>query len=331
MTKGRAMSSSCHPFILSPCQVLQKENATRMLAQNTIKRSTSIRESVGDRIFLGGVYLFLTVVLLTVLYPLIYVVSSSFSSPLAVSSGRVWLWPVDFSLRGYQVTLSNPQIITGYVNSIYYTFFGTLISVTLTVLVAYPLSRRTLFGRNGIMLFITFTMIFSGGLIPTYLVVKELGMLNTRWAMLIPQAVAAWQVIIARTFFQVNIPDELAEAAELDGCSDLRFLWSVVIPLSKPIIAVLVLMYAVGQWNAYFDALLYLKSAELEPLQLVLRSILILNTTTSGSMEASAMVERQQMADLLKYALIVVGSLPVLILYPFAQRYFVRGMLIGSI
>lgn len=302
-----------------------------MLAQNTLKRSTSIRESVGDRIFLGGVYLFLTVVLLTVLYPLIYVVSSSFSSPLAVSSGRVWLWPVDFSLRGYQVTLSNPQIITGYVNSIYYTFFGTLISVTLTVLVAYPLSRRTLFGRNGIMLFITFTMIFSGGLIPTYLVVKELGMLNTRWAMLIPQAVAAWQVIIARTFFQVNIPDELAEAAELDGCSDLRFLWSVVIPLSKPIIAVLVLMYAVGQWNAYFDALLYLKSAELEPLQLVLRSILILNTTTSGSMEASAMVERQQMADLLKYALIVVGSLPVLILYPFAQRYFVRGMLIGSI
>ncbi|HRA68159.1 MAG TPA: ABC transporter permease subunit, partial [Caldilinea sp.] len=144
-------------------------------------------------------------------------------------------------------------------------------------------------------------------------------------------AMAAWQVIIARTFFQVSIPEELAEAAELDGCSDLRFLWSVVIPLSKPILAVLVLMYAVGQWNAYFDALLYLKSAELHPLQLVLRSILILNTTTSGSMEASVMVERQQMADLLKYSLIVVGSLPVLLIYPFAQRYFVRGMLIGSV
>ena len=156
-------------------------------------------------------------------------------------------------------------------------------------------------------------------------------MLNTRWALLIPQAMAAWQVIIARTFFQVSIPEELAEAAELDGCSDLRFLWSVVIPLSKPILAVLVLMYAVGQWNAYFDALLYLKSAELHPLQLVLRSILILNTTTSGSMEASVMVERQQMADLLKYSLIVVGSLPVLLIYPFAQRYFVRGMLIGSV
>lgn len=296
-----------------------------------LKRSASIRESVGDRIFLLGVYLFLAVVLLIVLYPLVYVVSSSFSSPLAVSSGRVWLWPVDFTLKGYRVALSNPQIIIGYANSLYYTFFGTLISVALTVLVAYPLSRRGLFGRNAVMIFITFTMIFYGGLIPTYLVVKNLGMLNTRWALLIPQAVAAWQVIIARTFFQVNIPEELAEAAELDGCTDLRFLWSVVIPLSKPILAVLVLMYAVGQWNAYFDALLYLKSTDLHPLQLVLRSILILNTTASGSMEASVMVERQQMADLLKYSLIVVGSLPVLIIYPFAQRYFVRGMLIGSI
>lgn len=302
-----------------------------MVRQKTFKRPPRIRESVGDRLFLVGVYLFLTIVFVLVFYPLLYVFSSSLSSPLAVSSGRVWLWPVDFSLRGYQVTLGNPQIITGYANSLYYTFFGTLISVVLTVLLAYPLSRRTLAGRNSIMLFITFTMIFSGGLIPTYLVVKELGMLNTRWALLIPQAVAAWQVIIARTFFQVNIPEELAEAAALDGCSDLRFLWSVVLPLSKPILAVLVLMYAVGQWNAYFDALLYLKSADLQPLQLVLRSILILNTATSGTMDAVTMAERQQMADLLKYALIVVGSLPVLLIYPFAQRYFVRGMLIGSI
>jgi len=302
-----------------------------MAHAESIKRPLKIRESIGDRIFLFFVYLFLFVVLLIVLYPLIYVVSSSFSSPAAVSSGKVWLYPVDFSLRGYEVAFSNPQIVTGYGNSLYYTIFGTLISVTLTVLVAYPLSRRTLFGRDAIMIFIVFTMIFYGGLIPTYLVVKNLGMIDTRWALLIPQAIAAWQVIIARTFFQVSIPEELAEAAELDGCSDLRFLWSVVLPLSKPILAVLVLMYAVGQWNAYFDALLYLKSAALHPLQLVLRSILILNTTTSGSMEASVMVERQQMADLLKYSLIVVGSLPVLLIYPFAQRYFVKGMLIGSV
>jgi putative aldouronate transport system permease protein len=302
-----------------------------MARAETINRPRRIRESLGDRVFLLFVYTFLAVVLLIVLYPLVYVVSSSFSSPVAVSSGRVWLWPVDFSLRGYQVAFSNPQIVTGYANSLYYTIFGTLISVTLTVLVAYPLSRRTLWGRDTLMIFIVFTMIFYGGLIPTYLVVKNMGLLNTRWALLLPQAIAAWQVIIARTFFQVSIPEELAEAAELDGCSDLRFLWSVVLPLSKPILAVLVLMYAVGQWNAYFDALLYLKSAELHPLQLVLRSILILNTTTSGSMEASVMVERQQLADLLKYSLIVVGSLPVLLIYPFAQRYFVRGMLIGSI
>jgi putative aldouronate transport system permease protein len=301
------------------------------MVSGTVQRPKRIRESLSDRIFMFFVYLFLFVVLMIVLYPLVYVVSSSFSSPLAVSSGQVWLWPVEFSLRGYEVAFSNPQIVTGYANSLYYTFFGTLISVALTVLLAYPLSRRTLFGRNTIMIFITFTMIFYGGLIPTYLVVKNLGMLNTRWALLIPQAVAAWQVIIARTFFQVNIPDELAEAAELDGCGDLRFLWSVVLPLSKPILAVLVLMYAVGQWNAYFDALLYLKSADLYPLQLVLRSILILNTFVSGSMEASVMIERQQLADLLKYSLIVVGSLPVLLIYPFAQRYFVRGMLIGSI
>jgi putative aldouronate transport system permease protein len=304
-------------------------NASTM--QKPPQQTTRIRESLGDRFFMFAVYVFLFVILVIVLYPLIYVISSSFSSPLAVSSGKVWLWPVDFSLRGYEVAFSNPQIVTGYANSLYYTIFGTLISVTLTVLLAYPLSRRTLFGRSGIMIFIVFTMIFYGGLIPTYLVVKNLGMLNTRWALLIPQALAAWQVIIARTFFQVNIPEELAEAAELDGCSDLRFLWSVVLPLSKPILAVLVLMYAVGQWNAYFDALLYLKSADLYPLQLVLRSILILNTFTSGSMEASVMIERQQLADLLKYSLIVVGSLPVLLIYPFAQRYFVRGMLIGSV
>jgi putative aldouronate transport system permease protein len=296
-----------------------------------LRHETHIRESFGDRLFLAGIYLILTIVLLIVLYPLVYIISSSFSSPLAVSSGRVWLWPVDFSLRGYEVTLGNPQILTGYANSLFYTVFGTLISVTLTVLLAYPLSRKSFFGRNILMVFLVFTMLFSGGLIPTYLVVKNLGMLDTRWAMLIPQAIAVWQVIITRTFFQASIPDELVEASELDGCSDLRFLWSVVLPLSKPIIAVLVLMYAIFQWNSYFDALIYLKSPELYPLQLVLRGILILNTTTSGTMEASAMLERRQLADLLKYSLIVVASLPVLLIYPFVQRYFVKGMLIGAV
>jgi putative aldouronate transport system permease protein len=295
------------------------------------RNKNSIRESFGDRIFLAFIYAILFIILLIVLYPLIYIVSSSLSSPLAVSSGKVWLWPVDFSLRGYEVVFKNPQIISGYGNSLFYTFFGTIISVTLTVLLAYPLSRKTFFGRNFLMFFIVFTMLFYGGLIPTYLVVKELGMVDTRWALLLPNALAVWQVIIARTFFQSTIPDELVEASEMDGCSDLRFLWSVVIPLSKPIIAVLVLMYAVFQWNAYFDALIYLKSPDLHPLQLVLRNIIILNTSGGGSMEASEMLERQQLADLMKYALIVVASLPVLIIYPFVQRHFVKGMMIGSI
>jgi len=296
-----------------------------------LQRSNRIKESVGDKIFLGFVYLFLLLLLTIILLPLIYIVSSSFSSPLAVTSGQVILWPVDFSTRGYEVALSNPQILTGYANSLFYTFFGTIISVTLTIAIAYPLSRRTFYGRNILMAFLVFTMLFNGGLIPTYLVVKALGMLDTRWALLIPAAIGVWQVIIARTFFQSSIPDELAEAAELDGCGDMRFLWSVVLPLSKPIIAVLALMYAIYQWNSYFDALIYLKSSDLYPLQLILRSILILNTTSSGSMDAKTMLERQQLADLLKYSLIVISSLPVLVIYPFVSRYFTKGILIGAV
>lgn len=291
----------------------------------------SIRESYGDRLFLSVVYIILTMILLAVLYPLVYIVSSSFSDPIAVSSGRVWLWPVDFSLLGYKAVLSNPQILTGYGNSLFYALLGTLISVTLTVVFAYPLSRKSFYGRNPLMFFITFTMLFSGGLIPSYLVVKELGMLDTRWALLIPGAIGVWQVIVTRTFFQSNIPDELAEASEIDGCSDLRFMWSVVIPLSKPIIAVLCLMYAVGQWNAYFDALIYLKSQELYPLQLVLRSILILGNAPSSNIDVTELLRRQALADLMKYSLIVVASLPVLIIYPFIQRHFTQGMLIGSV
>lgn len=289
-----------------------------------------IKNSTGDSIFLGFVYFALFLVLIVVIYPLIYIISSSVSSPAAVASGRVWLWPVDLSLKGYETLFRNPQIMTGYGNSLLYTAAGTLISVSLTIMIAYPLSRRTFYGRGVIMMVITFTMLFSGGLIPTYMVVKEMGMIDSRWALIIPNAIWVWQVIIARSFFQNSIPDELFEASEMDGCSDLRFMWSVVIPLSKPIIAVLVLMYAVGQWNAYFDALIYLKSSKLFPLQLVLRSIIILNNS-AGAMDAMKMVERQQLSELLKYSLIVVASLPVLIIYPFVQRFFVQGMLVGSV
>ncbi|MEK3984216.1 carbohydrate ABC transporter permease [Paenibacillus sp. FSL K6-3166] len=289
-----------------------------------------IKESTGDKLFLTTIYILLSLVVIAVIYPLIFIISSSISSPAAVTSGRVWLWPVDISFKGFKVLLNTPEIITGYGNSIFYTAAGTFISVVLTIMIAYPLSRRGFFGRNTLMMIITFTMIFSGGLIPTYMVVKELHLIDTRWALLIPNAIWVWQVIIARSFFQSSIPEELLEASEIDGCSDMRFVWSVVIPLSKPILAVLVLMYAVGQWNAYFDALIYLKSANLFPLQLVLRSIIIQNNS-AGTMDAMKMVERQQLAELLKYALIVIATLPVLVIYPFVQRYFVQGMLVGSV
>jgi putative aldouronate transport system permease protein len=291
---------------------------------------TKIKESAADKTFLVTIYILLSIVALVVIYPLIFIVSSSISSPAAVTSGRVWLWPVDISFNGYKALFNTPEILIGYGNSIFYTVAGTLISVALTIMIAYPLSRKTFFGRNTLMMIITFTMIFSGGLIPTYMVVKQLHLIDTRWALLIPNAIWVWQVIIARSFFQSSIPGELLEASEIDGCSDMRFIWSVVLPLSKPIIAVLVLMYAVGQWNAYFDALIYLKSADLFPLQLILRSIIIQNNG-SGAMDVAKMVERQQLTELLKYSLIVVATLPVLVIYPFVQRHFVQGMLVGSV
>jgi len=281
--------------------------------------------------FLFCTYLLLCTFLAVVLLPLLNIVASSFSDPIAVSSGRVLFWPVEFSLRGYEVALSSPQIITGFLNSLFYTVFGALISVAFTIALAYPLSRKTLFGRGPLIGVVIFTMLFSGGLIPTYLVVQELGMINTRWALIIPQAIGVWQVVIASTYFRTMIPDELYEAAQLDGCGDLRFLWKVALPLAKPMVAVIALMYAIAQWNSYFDALLYLKDADLYPIQLVLRNILILNTSPGGMTDTAQMLERQQLADLLKYSLIVIASVPVLLIYPFVARYFTKGIMIGAI
>jgi putative aldouronate transport system permease protein len=262
---------------------------------------------------------------------MLYILANSFSSPQAVTAGQVFLWPVDFTLKGYETVLSDPQVLTGYANSLFYMVAGTFISTTLTICLAWPLSRRTFMGRNVIMTVILFTMLFSGGLIPTYLVVQHLGMLDTRWSLLLPQAIAVWQVIIARTFFRSAVPEELVEAASLDGASDLRFLWSVVLPLSKPLIAVIALMYAIGQWNGYFDAMLYLKSSDLFPLQLVLRNILVLNATNGGTNDLAAQAQNQELVNLLKYSLIVITSVPVLVIYPFVARYFNKGVLIGSV
>ncbi|WP_084597889.1 carbohydrate ABC transporter permease [Micromonospora chokoriensis] len=303
------------------------------LPKPQVKRADAkkVREPFGDRIFLVVITLMLAVLLALVLLPLIYIVASSFSSVAAVNEGRVSFWPVEFSLKAYEVAFSNPKVLTGYYNSLIYAIFGTLISVTLTVAIAYPLSRKAFFGRNVLMTFLIFTMLFSGGLIPTYMVVQDLGMLDTRWALLIPNAIGVWQVIIARTFFAHSIPDELYEAATLDGASELRFLRSVVLPLSKPLLAVLILMYTIFQWNSYFDALVYLKDPDLFPLQIVLRELLILNQSNGGSTNLAQQLEQQQLANVLKYALIVVSSLPVLLIYPFVARHFTKGVMVGAV
>ncbi|BBH18881.1 sugar ABC transporter permease [Paenibacillus baekrokdamisoli] len=291
-----------------------------------------IREPFGDRVLLTIIYLVLTVLMLAVLYPLLYILSSSLSSPNAVVSGRVWLFPVELSFKAYASIFQSTQLMQGYWNTIIYTVVGTAINILFTVLLAYPLSKSTFFGRKLIMIMMMVTLFFDGGLIPTYLLVKNLHMLDTRWALWLPGALSVFQVIVARTFFQTSIPEELAEAARIDGCRDTRYLLSIVLPLSKPILAVMTLMYAVGHWNAYFDALIYLRSEGLFPLQYVLRNLLILNAADPEMLANTTQKLRDQgFEQALKYALIVVACVPVLIMYPFVQRHFVKGVMIGSL
>lgn len=291
-----------------------------------------IRDTAGDRVFMTFNYLILTLLLIIILYPLIYVLSASFSSGQAVSSGRVWLWPVEPTLAGYEAIFKNRMVLVGFYNSFFYTIAGTLINLVMTILAAYPLSRPDLPGRRIIAFLFFFTLLFGGGLIPTYLIINDLGMLNTRWAMIIPGALSVWNVLIARTFFENNIPRELREAAELDGCDDFNFLWRIVLPLSGSIMAVLALFYGVAHWNSYFNALIYLYNQNLWPLQLVLRDILVENQVDPNMMtDAREMAAKAQLRELLKYSFIVVATVPLLVVYPFVQRHFVRGVMIGSV
>ncbi|MCL2834537.1 MAG: carbohydrate ABC transporter permease [Treponema sp.] len=273
------------------------------------------------------------IIIIVVLAPLVHIIACSFSSPVAVMSSRVYLWPVDFSVKGYSAVFNNKQIWVGYGNSVFYTVTGTLINLIVTMCAAYPLSRKNvIYGKKYIMFLFTFTMLFSGGLIPSYLLIKNLGMLNTRWAMILPGALSVWNMAIAITYLSNTIPEELYEAAEIDGCKDLRLFVRVVLPLSGPILGVLGLFYAIAHWNAYFNALLYLKSSSLNPLQIILRDILIANQVdTSMISDIRDIIERQGMADLLKYSIIVVASIPALVIYPFIQKYFVKGVMVGSL
>jgi len=292
----------------------------------------SIRDSGIDRAFTTFNYIILTCFTLSVLLPLIFIVSASLSSPQAVTGGRVTLWPVEFSLQGYKTIFEYKRVWIGFGNSLLYTFVGTIFNLVLTIMAGYPLSRRDLVGRRIVIAMFLFTMLFDAGLIPTFLVVKNLGLLNTRAAMILPTGVGVFNLLITITYFRTTIPDELLDAARIDGCNDFRFLIAIVLPLSRPVIAVLVLFYAVNHWNSYFNALIYLKDQDLFPLQLVLREILIRNTVEPTLLnDVQELVAREGLRELLKYSLIIVASVPVLIIYPFVQRHFVKGMLLGSV
>jgi len=287
----------------------------------------------GDKIFDIVNYTGMILFLIIVAYPLYFILIGSFSDPLYIYNGEVILWPKGFTLLGYERIFSNNKILIGYKNTILYTVVGTCINVALTLTSGYALSRKDLKLRCFVMGMFAFTLLFNGGLIPTYLVVKKLGILYTFWAMVIPNALSIFNVMIARTYFESNIPTDMFEAASIDGCGNLRFFFTIVLPLSETLIAVLVLFYAVSHWNAFFNALIYLNDEEMYPLQLILRNILIVNQATDSSMlsDVEEIIERQKAAELVRYGIIIVSSLPVLILYPFIQKHFVKGVMIGSL
>ncbi|QJC50854.1 carbohydrate ABC transporter permease [Paenibacillus albicereus] len=285
-----------------------------------------------DKAFGIAVYAVLGLVTLAVLYPLYYVLIASFSDPLAIMNGEVWLWPKGLTGDSYLNILENDAILRGFLNTVLYTVAGTALNLTMTVLGAYPLSRSDFVGRNLFMGLMVFTMFFGGGLIPSYLLIKNLGLLDTFWVMILPGAVSIWNIIIMRTYFQQSIPPEMQEAAVIDGCSNFGTLLRVVLPLSLPILAVTVLFYAVGHWNAFFNALLYLSERPKFPLQLILREILIQGQTDDmvrASTESA--IKARQAVEGIKYAVLIVANIPMLLLYPFLQRYFVKGILVGAI
>lgn len=298
------------------------------------KRKSMIKDSRGDRIFTAVNYVLLTVFAIIALYPLVYVLFASISDPIAVNSGAMVLWPIGVNFKGYRAILSNQWILTGYLNSILYTVVGTVLNVIVTFMASYSLSRKDMYGHGLITFIMVFTMWFGGGLIPTFLVVKSLNLLNTRAVMYVLGLVSVYNCIICRSFISSSIPGELQEAARIDGANDFQIVWKIIFPLSGPVLAILALYYALGHWNSYFNALIYLDDRNLQPLQIFLREILIENSRVEIPTDAedlASMVERTQMAQTMKYSLIIVASLPMLIIYPFVQKFFVKGVMIGSV
>jgi len=299
----------------------------------------AVRRTSGDKMYDAIIFVVLTFIFIAVAYPLYFIIISSISDPVKVSSGQVIFWPQGFTPDGYKKVFENKMIVRGFLNSIWYSVLGVLINLAVTLPTAYALSRDDFFGRKIISFFYIITMFIGGGLIPTYLVIRDMGMLNTVWALVVPGAMGVYNMMVARTFFKTNIPSELLDAARIDGCGDTRFFVSIVLPISSAIIAILVLWCGVGHWNSYFSALIYIFSPEKQPLQIVLRSILLQNTDNllgarTALLTAEAILERQRMEalkEMMKYSLIVVANLPVMILYPFIQKHFVKGVTVGSL
>lgn len=291
----------------------------------------SMKETRADRVFDWINVIFATLVLFVVVYPLIVVLSSSFSDAFALMAGKVWLFPVKPTLDGYKAILQHKQVWTGVYNSVIYTVFGTAVNMIVSVLAAYPLSRKDFSLRGPISLIFAFTMWFSGGLIPTYLLIKSMGLFNSRLVMILPTAMSVWNMIIIRTYFQSNISGELLESAKLDGCDDFRYLAQIALPLSKPVLAVVCLYYMVANWNVFMNAYLYLQKQELYPIQIVLREILLMGNVEEIATNATKESQARLMNELLKYSLVIVASLPMILVYPFVQKYFVKGIMIGAV
>lgn len=284
-----------------------------------------------DKVFRFFLYLISGFILLIVLYPLYFVVIASFSDPSAVASGQVWLVPKGLTLDGYKELFRHNELWTGYANTILYTIVGTFIGVAVNIFAAYALSKKDLVGRKVLMWLFVFTMFFNGGLVPTFITIKDFGLYNTFWVMVLPFSVSVYNIIVARTFFENTIPAELNDAAKIDGCGNIYYFFKIVLPLSKAILAVIALWTAVGMWNSYFNALVYLKDSWRYPLQLALRNILITNNLQMSFGSGEAMQIALRLSNLMRYSVIIVSTLPIMCVYPFAQKYFNQGVMIGAV
>lgn len=299
--------------------------------ENILSKRKKKNKKLSDHIFDFSVYLIAIIMIVLIIYPLWFIIIASFSDPSAVSSGEVWIWPTEWRLDGYRALLDQEIIWIGYRNTIVYTVVGTFVALAVNLPAGYALSRDDLYGKKWFSLFYIIPMFVNGGLIPTYLTVSNFGLLDSFWVMVIPFSVSSYNIIVARTFFKTSLPAGLWEAAQIDGIGTIRYFFSFVIPLSKAIIAVLGLWTAVGLWNSWFNAMIYLRDPNLQPLQLVLRRILIANESLLGQATGNLASELRALSDMMKYAAIVVSTLPIMCLYPFLQKYFNKGVMIGSI